>query len=74
MKKILLSKKLHFNYFLHNLHTEREGIIEIFGKIKEYGFTSFSSLSFQQSILIKWAQYYGTSPEYCNYKVLLLTV
>jgi len=56
------------------LHTVREGIIEIFGKIKEYGFTSFSSLSFQQSILIKWAQYYGSGPKYCLYKVLLLTV
>jgi len=74
MKKILLSKRLHFNFFLFNLHTIKEGIIEIFGKIKEYGFTSFSSLSFQQSILIKWAQYYGSGPKYCLYKVLLLTV
>ena len=74
MKKILSEKKLHFNFFRHNLHTIKEGIIEIFGKIKEYGVTSFSSLSFHQSKLIKWAQYYGTGPEYCYYKVLLLTV
>lgn len=74
MKKILLTKKLHINFFLHNLHTVREGIIEIFGKIKEYGFTSFSSLSFHQSKVITWVPYYVTNPEYCYYKLLLLTV
>ena len=74
MKKILSTKKLDFIFFLHNLHTVRDGIIEIFRKIKEYGFTSISSSSFQESTLIKWAQYYGTGPEYCLYKVLLLTV
>ena len=49
MKEILSGKKLDFNFFCLNLHTIEKGIIEIFRKIKEYGFTSFSSLSFQQS-------------------------
>ncbi len=34
MNKIFSTKKLDFNFFRHNLHTVREGIIKIFGKIK----------------------------------------
>jgi hypothetical protein len=45
MKKILLTKKLHFNFFLHNLHTIKEGIIEIFGKIKIIWVTIFMYFS-----------------------------
>ena len=34
MKKILSIKKLDFNFFRHNLHTVRKGVLKIFGKIK----------------------------------------
>jgi hypothetical protein len=45
MKKILLTKRLHFNFFLYNLHTIKEGIIEIFGKIKIIWVTIFMYFS-----------------------------